>query len=887
MRKQKWLRSILILALLALAASAGLSRILRTAAARRYLTAHLVASFGRPVEVARFDFSLLDGARLEAHSVTVAEDPHFGNEYFLRAETLTAGLRWLPLLSGRFEFGSLSLLRPSLNLARDADGHWNIERWLPPSSPSASRPGFVGPLSAPRVVQAARLNRIQVDAGRINFKQRDDKSPFALLDVSGSVEQDRAGRWQLDLEARPMRAGVELQDIGTLRLRGAIAGTSARLQPADLNLTWRAASLADALRLTRQVDYGMRGQLSVDLDARVVPPKPASPDAAESSAAQWSISGVARLTGIHGWKLPERNTDPAVNLSLKASWRLGEPRAQIQKLLVEMASSRLQGAGILDWGRGFHPQLHIESSSLGLSDVLSWYRALHTDVAEDLRAQGALGMDVTLGGWPIELQQGAMASAGATLTAASLPAPLQIGPVNASVSHGGLDFAPTEVSFSSTSLEGAGETNAGIGATPGTFVLRGSIFPEPSGVIRWPPNWNLSIEGSTPRAQDWLVLSETLAQPLNTGWTAAGGLAIKMRGTHQSESSATAWLGTMDFRGLTVSPAQVNQGVRLPRTHVEFTPLQRIITLSAAEALGAAWHGTVARKNSDAQWSFDLSADHLDAAEFDRWLGPRARPGFLARFTSRGAAAAAGPAGDTAVRQIAAHGHLQVGEIVVAPLRFEQFDGEVELDGRTIRIRKAQADFFGGKAAGALDARLFADPSYEFQGRFERVNLALLGHSVAFLNNRIAGTASATLSVAAHGIGRENLIGSTEGNGTLNARNAELPGLDFTGVFSGNQQDAFLSPFVSVQGTFRIHAKGIDLANFVLDHSRGRLQAEGRIGFSHTLDLHILPSIFQAATSPAAASPPSFLVTGTIENPKLVLPTSAPKPAARSGIRGR
>ena len=103
---------------------------------------------------------------------------------------------------------------------RDADGHWNIERWLPPASPGASRPGFVGPLAASRGVPAARLYRIQVDGGRINFKQRDDKSPFALLDVSGSVEQDSAGRWQLDLEARPMRAGVELQDIGTLHLRG-------------------------------------------------------------------------------------------------------------------------------------------------------------------------------------------------------------------------------------------------------------------------------------------------------------------------------------------------------------------------------------------------------------------------------------------------------------------------------------------------------------------------------------------------------------------------------------------------------------------------------------------------------------------------------------------
>ena len=75
----------------------------------------------------------------------------------------------------------------------------------------------------------------------------------------------------------------------------------------------------------------------------------------------------------------------------------------------------------------------------------------------------------------------------------------------------------------------------------------------------------------------------------------------------------------------------------------------------------------------------------------------------------------------------------------------------MELEGRIIAITKAQADFFGGKVAGALDARLFADPSYAFQGRFDRVNLALLACSVPTLNNRIAGTASATLFLTAHG----------------------------------------------------------------------------------------------------------------------------------------
>ncbi len=268
----KWLRRIFIAGVLLLAASLGVSLALRASAARRYLTAHLAASFGRPVDVSWFDFSLIDGGRIEGHSVTVWEDPRFGSEYFLRSDTLAAGLRWSALLTGRFEFGSVYLSRPSLNLVRNADGEWNIERWLPPASGLGARPGFVGPVPPALEVRPTRPARIDIDDGRINFKRGEDKMSFALVGVSGRIEQNGPGRWQIDLEARPMRAGIELQDIGTMRLRGSIAGTTARLQPAELALSWRAASLADALRLTTQNDYGIRGELDVDVNARIAAP---------------------------------------------------------------------------------------------------------------------------------------------------------------------------------------------------------------------------------------------------------------------------------------------------------------------------------------------------------------------------------------------------------------------------------------------------------------------------------------------------------------------------------------------------------------------------------------------------------------------------------------
>ncbi len=766
MTKRNWLRAISIGGVLLLVASFAFSRALRAGAVRRYLIAHLAASFGRPVDVSWFDFSLLDGARIEAHFVSVSDDPQFGSEYFLRADKLTAGLRWSALLSGRFEFGSVSLSRPSLNMSRDAQGHWNVERWLPPAAAqSTARPGFVGPLNPSSEIRAARPVRIDVDGGRINFKRGDNKSPFALEDVSGRVEQNGAGRWQLDLAARPMRAGVELQDIGTLRLRGSIAGTTARLQPADINLTWRAASVADTLRLILQNDYGMRGRLALDFNARIAPSESFLPGGADSGAAHWSVSGTARLTGMHGWRLTARDSDPAANLSVEMNWNPSEARAEIGKLLVEMPASRLQGGGELDWARGIRPEVHLESSTLALDDLLSWYRALQPDVAEDLRADGVLGLHLKLGGWPLQLQQGALASVGGTLTAKSLPTPLRIGAMDAKVSLGRIDFAPVQFSFTPASLGVVDDKNQPAGELRNDFAVRGALFPMASPGFLSQLDWDLSIEGATSRAQDWLALGAVLARPVQSDWTASGGLAMKMRGTHRAGAAAASWLGSMDFPGLDLSPAFINQPIHFPKAHVDFTQLQRTITLTSAEAFGAVWHGSIARKYSDPQWTFDLFADHIASADLDRWLGPRARPGFFSRFTASKSETASAPPGESLVPRLTAAGRLRVAMIEVPPMRIENFDGQVDLAGRAIQIRKAQADFFGGKIFGAFQARLLPDADYEFQGRFDRVELAQLGQAASFLNERIGGNASGALTISAHGIGRQDLVRSLQGQG--------------------------------------------------------------------------------------------------------------------------
>src|ERR1700684_1767141 len=138
-RLRKWWRPAALVVAIVIVSQLGVSLLVRTNRVHAYLERHLERAFGRPVEVARFGVLLLPSPSLSAEEITVGEDPAFGNEYFLRAEHLSAGLRWSGFLRGRFEFGTLSMSRPSLNLVRNSEGRWNLERWLSP--PQINVPG--------------------------------------------------------------------------------------------------------------------------------------------------------------------------------------------------------------------------------------------------------------------------------------------------------------------------------------------------------------------------------------------------------------------------------------------------------------------------------------------------------------------------------------------------------------------------------------------------------------------------------------------------------------------------------------------------------------------------------------------------------------------------
>src|SRR5260370_1320797 len=369
---QKWWKPALAMVFVVIALQVGVSLLARTHRVHAYLVAHLERAFGRPVEVESFDARILPRPQLDANGVTVGEDPSFGHEYFIRAEHLSADLRWMGLLRGHFEFGTMSLSKPSLILVRNSEGRWNLERWLPQAKTNTVQVARVyGPPSP--VAPVNRLEKIEFDDGRINFKTADDKLPFAFTSVSGSVEQILPGRWQLQLEAQTWRSGVSLQSAGTIKVLGDVAGTSTRLQPAEIILHWSDASLADVFRLFRGHDYGVRGVFALDATAK-------SGTTQEDIPGDWKFSVQGRARQIHRWDLAERTDNPRLNVNVKGRWNGGAGSLIAEEIAVEGPRSNLRGLFRLAGGSVSSMELRLDSLGIQASDLLAWYRAFHPNV---------------------------------------------------------------------------------------------------------------------------------------------------------------------------------------------------------------------------------------------------------------------------------------------------------------------------------------------------------------------------------------------------------------------------------------------------------------------------------------------------------------------------
>jgi hypothetical protein len=826
---RKWWKPALALFVSLIALQAAVSLLARTQRVHAYLEAHLERAFGRPVEVGSFNVRILPILQLDASSVTVGEDPAFGYEYFLRAEHLTAGLRWMGLLRGHFEFGTMSLSKPSLVLVRNAEGRWNLERWLPPAkvSPGQTSRGY-GPPSPAAPVN--RLQRIEIDDGRINFKLQEDKQPFAFTNVSGSVEQVSPGRWHLELEAKPWRSGVSLQSAGRLRVRGDLAGTSTRLQPAEINLQWSQASLADVFRLFRGQDYGVRGLFALDATAK-------SGNAKDDQPGDWTFSVQSRVAQIHRWDLTERDDNPRVNVSLKGRWNIGSGDLVAEQIAVEGPSSNLRGRFERTGGNAASTEVRLDSMGIQASDLLAWYRAFHPGVAEGITAEQYFTGGIILRGWPLAVESAALASRGGVVKVPGFAEPVRIGPV-----HGGRERSMVVI----------GPVRVALGGD-----LRDVVAPKRRRVALAMNNaadltlehdlntqaGSISVEGNFPKAEEFLKLSAAFGYPLNHGWELTGQATALTRWEWKKPFRGN-WNGRIGFNNVDLTVAGLNQPLKISESALDWVEGRRIALVMRVDAFGGRWTGKIeetsaADGDNGPKWKFHLLGDQLDAAELDRWVGPRARPGWLQRLLPSllGGSAPSTPASEL-VRRINAEGEFYVERLTIEQLKLEYVNAKGSLHDLHLEISDADAEWAGGKVRAKIDAKFLPRPAYDVSAQLDRVNLAQLP-GTGRVAERLAGFASGSLRLTTGGVGREELLGKLAGSGDFHLSKVEFRGWDVNASVADGAAHTGVSRWAAGEGSFHLKDRSISLEELKLDGGKEWTLVSGSLSFGQNADLAI------------------------------------------------
>jgi AsmA-like protein len=861
---QKWWKLGLAIVLLVVVTQVAVSLVARTQRVHAYLVSHLERAFGRPVKVGSFDARILPSPQLYANGVTVDEDPAFGHEYFLRADQLSASLRWFGLLRGHFEFGTLSFSKPSLILVRNSQGRWNLEQWLPPAKGNASQGAPVyGPL--PPAPPVNRLQRIEFDEGRINFKIDDDKLAFAFTNVSGSVDQISRGRWQLQLQAQPWRSGVLLQAAGTIRVIGDLAGTSTRLQPAQITLHWSEASLADVFRLFRGQDYGLRGIFALDASAQ-------SDGTKNEGPGDWTYAVQARTRQIHRWDLTERADNPALNLNLKGRWNIRTRTLLADQVVVEGPRSNLRG--MFHYAAGSAPEMELRVDSMGIqaSDLLAAYRAFQPDIAEGVTAEQYFTGGMILRGWPLELESAALSSSDGVVKVPGLAEAIRIGPVNGGRERAALVFRPVSVVLGGEVREIlnpkrrrvalAMDNAADLTFTQDLATHAGS----------------LSVEGNISKVEDFLKLATALGHPLTHGWELSGQATAVTRWEWE-EPFKGRWNGMVAFNRASLAVAGLNQPLNLSEARLNWLDGRRVAHLVRVGGFGGVWTGVIeeaARRDSGTapNWEFGLMVDQLNAAELDRWMGPRARPNWLQRLLRSvfGEGAPTTPASEL-VRRVDAEGELRILRLTIEKLKFENVLAKGSLRNLKLRVPEAEAEWAGGKVLAKMDANFLPRPSYGISVDLDHVNLAKLPTAGRMVEH-LSGTASGNLELKTKGVGRDELLQNLNGRGAMHLKKVELRGWDIPASVADGAARAGNSQWPAGECAFLVRDRNIVLQLLQLDAGREQTSVEGTLSFASDADLSV--STLALEKTKAQPEKPSgnkhvLKISGPIDGPRVTL----------------
>lgn len=334
---------------------------------RPQLEATLTESLGRQTHIGALELSLWRLA-FDARDISIAEDPAFGKEPFVAAESLSIRVALWPLLTRRaVHVRELRLERPALRLIQHRNGQWNFS-------------GLAGAQTEEQ--PAGELPELRLDRLRLH------EGTLALR-MAGAAEKTYR---DLDFEiddlapdsAAPFRFSAGLGESGSVRLEG-MAGP---LHPTDAALTPVTASIrltgVDLARLLSQAggEAGLAGRMDYHGDVAL-------------AQGRFESTGEARIESLRLIETGAPSPQP-VEIDYRLDYDLNQQRGKLDAGTLRLGESALDFGGSIDnRGKSAKLDMSLSGKQLSVDRVQALLPMLNIALPENSRLTGGT-LDLTL-----------------------------------------------------------------------------------------------------------------------------------------------------------------------------------------------------------------------------------------------------------------------------------------------------------------------------------------------------------------------------------------------------------------------------------------------------------------------------------------------------------
>ena len=752
----------------------------------RYRIAGSIGSaLGRKVALDNVRIRLLPRPGFDLEGLVIYDDPAFSAEPMMRAQDVSAAIRFRSLLRGRLEIANLSAAEPSINLVRNDHGRWNLASLLERSAhiPAA-------PTGKPPSERRPAFPYLEATHARINFKIGQAKKSWALTDADVALWQESENSWGARMTAQPVRTDFNLTDTGVIQLNATWQRASTLSDtPVQVAVQWQKGQLGQITKLFSGRDRGWRGGVSFGANLSGTPK-------ALLVSSQVSIEDFRRYD-IMG--------SGSVRLSTACSGHYSTQNSSLTDLSCETPVNggfvRLNGnLGLITSPPSY--DLTLAAEKVPLPSLLRVLRHAKRGLPGDLVASGYVDGEVHA----VSNESGAAEFTGKStvadvrLLSNSGKDEITFGDVPLTVSKA--NEKPVKSGRERSNQKGAGPVEAHLQIGPFPLAMGAPTTASATGWLS-ASGYRFSLRGDT-EVKNLYRLANTLGlsgfRPVAEG---SARVDVTVSGIWQG-FAAPEVVGTAQLRNVRTGMRGLNPPIEIESAMLKVDPETVSLEKIAAQTGDTQWSGAVrAPRHCSPQgcvFQFELGADELSSGGLAEWFTPRPtkRPWYRILTSSE-------QQGKSPLLAIRARGRLGVNRVSLKEVDASQIVTQVDLDRGKITLTGLRGRVFQGTHQGdwVIDVSAMP-PHYQANGRLQNVSLAQM--SAAMNDVWATGTADGEFDLTTSGVNFSDLLAHAEGALQFTMRNGTLARLELPDAAKPFPVHTFTANVKIKNGTWKLSA---------------------------------------------------------------------------------